>query len=147
VKSAITAIAFILTILPICGSIKRKPPTFELIMMAELIDQAGTDAGFRTAHSNEVSLGANTYKSSNGESLSVVYGNFVTEKEAKRYFEWQLGRSAQVTAKGVKKNRLGTVVGSRAEVLMKEDSQQWEVIWTNEALFRAARGTNLADAG
>ena len=146
VKSAIAAIALILTVLPICGSAKRKPLTFELIMMADLIDQAGTDAGFRTAHSDHVHMGTNSYKASNGNSLSVVYGNFVAEKEAKRYFEWQLGRSAQVTAKGVKKNRVGKVVGFRAEVLVKEDPQQWEVMWTNAAMFRAARGMNLVDA-
>jgi hypothetical protein len=146
VKSAIAAIALIFTVLLICGSAKRKPLTFELAMMAELIDQAGTDAGFRTAHSHEVNLGANTYTSSSGESLSLVYGNFVTEKEANRYFDWQLGRSARVTSKGVKKNRLGKVVGQRAEVLIKEDPQQWEVMWTNEATFRAARGATLVDA-
>lgn len=118
---------------------------FQLILMANGVDKGAADAGFRSPHSNDVNLGSNVYEASDGQRLSVRYIELRSEEEARRYFDWELGRSADRVINEGDDDSRGTVVGLRSEALLK--SGGFAVMWTSGATFRSTYAQDLKHAG
>ena len=140
--AAVTVFLAILIHAPLAESDEKKPVTFSVTVMGEIIDRAATDAGFRTRlFPDEVHLGFKNLDASDGEKLVIRDGEFRTPDEAARY----LDRAERVITNGKKVNDKGKTVGRRAEVLLKSDSKTktWVVAWTEEAYFFAVYAPTL----
>jgi hypothetical protein len=124
---------------PLAESDEKKPVTFNVTMMGEIVDRAAIDAGFRTRlFPDEVHLGFKKLDASDGQKLVIQDGEFRTPDEAARYLDWSVqNRADRVITNGKKVNREGKTVGRRTEVLLKSDSKTktWMVAWTDEAYF------------
>jgi hypothetical protein len=149
-KFAFAAVIVFIVILihaPLAESDGKKPVTFNVTVMGEIVDRAATDAGFRTRlFPDEVHLGFKNLDASDGEKLVIRDGEFRTPDEAARYLDWSMqNRADRVIANGKKVNRQGKIVGRRAEVLLKSDSKAktWVVAWTEEAYFFAVYAPTL----
>jgi len=109
-----------------------------------MVDQAATEAGFRTKNWSECHLALTLYKASNGNSVEVRSAYFETASEADHFFDWNLERVSKVTERGDLKDRAGKVIGRRAVALVK--SSTWEVVWTYGSTFRSFVSSDLAVA-
>ena len=145
--AALTVFIAILIHAPLAESDGKKPVTFTVTGMGEIVDRAATDAGFRTRlFPDEVHLGFKKLDASHGEKLVIRDAEFRTPDEAARYLDWSVqNRADRVITNGKKVNREGTTVGRRAEMLLKSDSktQTWVVAWTEEAYFFAVYAPTL----
>lgn len=135
-----------LTLVCVANPAADKPLTFQVTVMADGEDQDAAEAGFQTVHWKGAHFGYNGYKASDGQRLSLKYGEFRTEDEARRYFEWSLEKAAQVIKKGDRRDAKGKVVGLRAEVSLKSGQAAYAVMWTEGAIFREVSADDLAHA-
>lgn len=145
--AAVTVFVVIVIHAPLAESAEKKPLSFHINVMGEIVDRAATEAGFRTRlFPNEVHLGFKNLDASDGEEIFIWDGEFRTPDEAARYLDWSVqSRADRVITHGTKVNREGKTVGRRAEVLLRSDSKTktWVVTWTEEAHFFAVYAPTL----
>lgn len=140
------AVVVILILASLAHSAAKRPLTFQITARADVVDQEATEAGFQTRNWDSAEFGYDRYKASDGQRLDSKYGEFRTEDEATRYFDWSLAKAAQVITKGDKLDRKGNHVGRRAEVSLKPDRSSYAVMWTHGATFREIYAGDLAHA-
>lgn len=140
------AVVVILILASLAHSAAKRPLNFQITVMADGEDQEATKAGFQTRNWNIAHFGYNGYRASDGQRLDSKYGEFRTEDEAKRYFDWSLAKAAQVITEGDTLDHEGNHVGRRAEVSLKPDRSSYAVMWTRGAMFREILANDLAHA-
>jgi hypothetical protein len=69
---------------------------------------------------------------SDGVGLTAIYGSFASESLTKAQFEKEVAKAAKILRRDKKKDKLGTVVGERAEILtLAEDGRTIPaILWT-----------------
>ena len=140
------AVVVILILASLAHSAAKRPLNFQITARADGEDQEATEAGFQTRNWDSAHFGYNRYKASDGQRLDSKYGEFRTEDEATRYFDWSLAKAAQVITEGDTVDRKGNHVGRRAEVSLKPDRSSYAVMWTHGAMFREILAGDLAHA-
>jgi hypothetical protein len=148
VKQAIISgrVVVILVLASLAHSAAKRPLNFQITARADGEDQEATEAGFQTRNWESAHFGYDRYKASDGQRLDSKYGEFRTEDEATRYFDWSLTKAAQVITEGDTLDRKGNHVGRRAEVSLKPDRSSYAVMWTHGAMFREILAGDLAHA-
>lgn len=106
---------------------------FEPGIMGELLDEDGTH------------LGITDFKSPDGPGVSVRYATLDTPAKAHEYFEKQLAKAAKVTDRKNKLNAAKEVVGERAQILLRLDSQTTypAVLWTDGRTYHEIYSSSL----
>lgn len=97
---------------------------------------------------NGVKLGFSFYKASDGVTLEILYNNFADADLATQVFDKQLAAAAKIVSRGLKLNRVGKVVGERAQVVIpgnKPNETISAVLWTDGPQFREINAPSLAD--
>lgn len=115
---------------------KKKPVKFQNIMMGELTTEDG------------VRLGFTTFKASDGVKLTAIDGEFVSAQRAHQEFDKEVAKAAKVIERGKKKDKRGTIVGERAQILVRTkapDMPTPAVVWTNGSWFREILSTSVPD--
>ena len=140
------AVVVILILASLAHSAAKRPLNFQTTARADGEDQEATEAGFQTLNWDSAHFGYNRYKASDGQRLDSKYGDFRTEDEATRYFDWSVAKAAQVITEGDTLDRKGNHVGRRAEVSLKPDRSSYAVMWTHGATFREILAADLAHA-
>lgn len=103
-------------------------------MMGELVDKDGTHLGFTD------------YKASDGITLQALYNDFGTPSEAEIELEKEIKAAAKVVEIGVKKNKEGTSVGRRAQIILRAPRVKWSaVLWTDGRSFHEIESRSLRD--
>jgi len=121
---------------------KRKSLKFEIAMMADGVDDAATERGFRTQGWSDCHLALTSYKASDGPGVSVSSADFDKRDDAARYFELKLRGADEVIEQGDETDRNGERVGRRAVLLTKPDHR--EVMWTNAGIVRSFSSSELS---
>ena len=119
---------------------------FRVVVMGESVDREAAKAGFRTAGSSETHLSFTLFDASDGEKLQIQTAQFLSDEEAKRYFDWTVARAYKVFHQGTKTDAKGRSVGHRAEVMVDPHQKDLAVMWTDGASFRQILAYSLADA-
>ena len=102
-----------------------KKVTFENISMGEVEDE------------EHIHLGVTLFKSSDGNTLEVLYEDFGSSTKAHDYLEKQLAKAVKVIERRKKLDTAGKVVGERAETLLRLSPQEAipAVLWTDGVKF------------
>jgi len=114
--------------------------------MGELELTDATKAKFRTDGWSAAHFGFTSFKASNGKGLLVIYDDFQTHDEAKRFFDWKVERSFRVRSKTAKTDPNGNCVECRAELVSAPNDQSVEVMWVVGRSVHVISANNLDDA-
>ena len=113
--------------------------------MGEIEDKEATKAGFHTKGWTGAHFGFTSFKASNGKGLLVIYDDFETREEAKRFFDWKVERSFRVLSKTAKTDPNGNAE-YRAELTPELNHQGVELMWVVGRSVHVVRADNLEDA-
>jgi len=107
------------------GRSTPKKITFENTSMGEMQDEDGVHLGFTNL------------KASDGNALRVLYEDFGSPASAQAFLEKQIAKAVKEVERKKKLNRAGTVVGERAEILLRLSSEKTvpAVLWTDGVKF------------
>jgi hypothetical protein len=102
-----------------------KKIVFKNTMMGEMRDEDGVHLGFTN------------FTASDGNKLTVLYEDFGSPVTAQAFLEKQIGKAVKVIERKKKLNPAGTVVGERAEILLKVSAERAipAVLWTDGIKF------------
>jgi hypothetical protein len=102
-----------------------KKTVFKNTMMGEMLDEDGVHLGFTN------------FTASDGNTLTVLYENFGSPAIAQAFLEKQIAKAVKVIERKKKLNPAGTVVGERAEILLKLSVEKPipAVLWTDGVKF------------
>jgi hypothetical protein len=102
-----------------------KKVTFESTSKGQMEDEAGVHLGFTN------------FTASDGNTLSVLYKDFGSSANAQAFWEKQLAKAVRVIERKKKLDPTGTVVGERAEILLRLSPQRAipAVLWTDGVKF------------
>jgi hypothetical protein len=105
---------------------------FEKTGMGELRDEDGVHLGFTN------------FTASDGNTLAVLYEDFGSPATAQTYLEKQMAKAAKVIDRQNKLSPDGTVVGERAEILLRLSSEKAipAVLWTDGVKFHEIYSTS-----
>ena len=76
----------------------------------------------------------------------VLYDDFTTAEEAKRFFEWKSGRAFKVLKKTTKTDAKGKTIEYHAELVPEDDHSEVEVMWVVGVSVHMVRARSLEDA-
>jgi hypothetical protein len=124
----------------------KKPVVFRVVSMGEIEDTEATKAGFHTRWWPDAHFGFTSFRASNGKGLLVIYDDFQKPDEAKRFFDWKVGRSFKVLSQTTKADPKGNTVEYRAESVPASDHSSIEVMWVVGVSVHVISAQNLADA-
>jgi hypothetical protein len=97
-----------------------------------------------------VSLSFHGFIASDGVGLTAIYGSFASESLAEAQFEKEVAKAAKIVRRDKKKDKLGTVVGERAEIMTLADDGRTvpAILWTfgskYHEIMSASERDNLA---
>src|SRR6202000_2085307 len=102
-----------------------KKISFENTLMGEMRDEDGVHLGFTN------------FKASDGSTLTVLYEDFGSAATAQAFLEKQIAKAAKVINRKNKLRPDGTVIGERAEILLRLSSERAipAVLWTDGVKF------------
>ena len=141
----LTTVAMLLCRIPAVSG-QRKALTFRTASMGEIEDKEATKAGFRTKGWTEAHFGFTTFKASNGRGLLVMYDDFESREEARRFFDWKVGRAFRVLSRTVKTESTGNAVEYRAELMPAASNPDKEVLWVVGLSVHLISAAHLDDA-
>lgn len=78
ILAVIIATSILLAVPASCS--EKRPFTFQITLMAEIVDTNAQKAGFDTYH-----FGSTSFRGSNNATLTLMYGEFKNTEEAKRF--------------------------------------------------------------
>jgi hypothetical protein len=130
-----------LTLLASARGSDKKPLTFQVTLMAELVDTNAQKAGFHTSH-----FGSTVFKASNGAALTLMYGDFKNTDEARRFLEWNAQKCFKVLSQETRKDGKGSAIEYRAEIIPEWDHSSIEVMWVVGGRARWILAKNRPDA-
>lgn len=102
----------------------KRPLTFQVTVMAQIVDTNAQKAGFHTYR-----FGSTGFKASNGATLTLMYGDFKTNEEAKRFLEWTVQQCFKTLSEEMKKDRDGNPIEYRVELVPEREQSLFEVMW------------------
>ena len=97
-----------------------------------------------------VSLSFRGFIASDGVGLTAIYGSFASGPLAKAQFEKEVAKAVRILRRDKKKDKLGTVVGERAEIMTLTDDGRTmpAILWTfgskYHEIMSASERDNLA---
>jgi|KBSMisStaDraftv2_1062788.scaffolds.fasta_scaffold496834_2 hypothetical protein len=102
-----------------------KKTVFKNDVMGEMQDEDGVHLGFTN------------FTASDGNKLTVLYEDFGIPATAQAFLEKQIAKAVKVIERKKKLNPAGTVVGERAEILLKLSPEKSipAVLWTDGVKF------------
>jgi hypothetical protein len=105
---------------------------FEKTVMGELRDEDGVHLGFTN------------FTASDGNTLAVLYEDFGSPATAEAFLEKQMAKAAKVIDRQNKLSPDGTVVGERAEILLRLSLEKTvpAVLWTDGVKFHEIYSTS-----
>jgi len=113
---------------------ESRRPQYEVIMLAQVLDEAG------------VHFGSTTYRALDGTKITVLHNRFDTPELAFLYLEKKLAKAKRAAAYGRKKSRDGKVVGERVQFASDSGSsgkKTHSVVWTDGADYYDAKSVSL----
>jgi hypothetical protein len=109
-----------------------KKISFKNTAMGEMRDEDGVHLGFTN------------FKASDGSTLTLLYEDFGSPATAQAFLEKQIAKAAKVVDRKNKLSPSGTVVGERAEILLRLSSEKAipAVLWTDGVKFHEIYSTS-----
>ena len=94
-----------------------------------------------------VTLSFRGFIASDGVGLTAIYGSFASESLAKAQFEKEVTRAAKILRRDKKKDKLGTVVGERVEIMtLAEDGRTTPaILWTFGSKYHEIISASMRD--
>jgi len=117
-----------------------------MTMVGEIDISEATNAGFRTHGWPDAHFGFAALKASNGEGLTVYYGDFDTAEEARRFLDWKASNSFKLISRSTEKDANSNLIEYRAQVLPELDRTDLELIWVVGMSVHWIRGHTLKNA-
>jgi hypothetical protein len=124
----------------------EKPLTFRTIAMGEIDDTRATSAGFCTRSWSYAHFGMTLFKVSNGNALTVYYGDFIKPEEAKRFLDWKANKSFKVLSQSTKTDPNGKSIEYRMELVPESDRADVELMWVVGVAVHWIHARTLQDA-
>ena len=115
----------------------------DFVSVGQINDTQATDAGFHTRGSSVAHFSFDSYRAANGDLLTVLYHDFDTPEEARRFFEWKVGRAFKVLAQEDKTDAASESTLYRAEFVPERDHSQVELMWVGGGSVHIVRARNL----
>jgi hypothetical protein len=119
---------------------------FKMTAMGEMNISGATNAGFHTRGWPYAHFGFTSLKASDGEGLTVYYGDFDSSEEATRFLDWKASNSFKVISRSTEKEPNGDLIEYRAQVLPEVDRTDLELIWVVGMSVHWIRGHTLKNA-
>lgn len=104
--------------------VHKKPLTFQPTLAAEILDTNAAKAGFSTHH-----FGSTCFQASDGGTLTMKYGFFKDEEEAKRFLDWHARNAFKVLSLETKTDVDGKAIEYRAELIPEQEHPSIEMMW------------------
>ena len=139
-KSALVVVSALILLTFAKGN-DKKPLTFQITLIAEIVDTGAQKAGFHTYH-----FGSTAFKASNDAALTLMYGDFKNTDEARRFLEWNAQKCFKVLSQETGKDAGGNAIEYPAELIPEWDHRSIEVMWVVGSMARWILAKNRPDA-